>query len=252
MSGVLVAKQVEIVPQAELSAIITLDEASRAAARQLMEAEQAGNEITKALILARAMKRLKELLSDRIMGDIMELKGSAAGFKTDEIGRKGGAYTLAETRSVIILALIRGLRVTGNEINIIASNLYVTKEGFERLLRDHPGLSNLKIQIGVPQTAGEGALVPCRAEWCLDGVPDSIACEKDESTDWRIPIRVNSFMGVDAIIGKAKSKLLRRIYERVTGSELLSEADAEIETGEAPVGDTETKCEQQETANGGN
>ncbi len=128
---------------------------------------------------------------------------------------------------MIVQALLRGLQPVGNQINVIAGNLYVTKEGYERLLREFPGLSRLSIEIGVPATIGEGALVPCRASWSLDGQQDLLVCEKGTDADYRIPIRVNKSMGVDAIIGKAKSKLYRRIYERLTGSVILSEADTD-------------------------
>ena len=119
--------------------------------------------------------------------------------------------------------------MTGNEINIIAYNLYVTKEGFGRLLRELPGFTNLQIQIGVyaMNATGDGAMVPCSAAWRYNGTPQVMHCEKDASTDWRIVVRVNKGMGPDAIIGKAESKLLRRIYARITGSELLSESDAD-------------------------
>lgn len=212
-----------IVPESDLQTMLALDRTSQACSRQLVDAGK--NEAVKALIVARSVKQFKSLLSDAVMKDIMELQNSPLGFKTDKA--KDGGYPLAVVRDCVVQAFMRGLRVTGNEINIIAGNLYVTKEGFERLLTELPGLTGLKIQIGVPQNMEGGALVPARAEWHYHGVHDAITWEKEESSDYRLPIRVNSAMGVDAVLGKAKSKVLRNIYARVAGSKLPVEADAD-------------------------
>jgi hypothetical protein len=210
-----------IVPESDMAAMIALDKTSQACSKQLLAA--AGNEAVKALIVARAVKQFKGLLSDTVMADIMELQNSPLGFKTDKA--RDGGYPVAVVRDCVVQAFMRGLRVTGNEINIIAGNLYVTKEGFERLLSELPGLTNLKIQIGVPSTSEGGALVPARAEWLMDGIKDSITWEREDTADYRIPIRVNSAMGIDAIVGKAKSKVLRNIYARISGTRLLADGD---------------------------
>jgi hypothetical protein len=212
-----------IVPESDLKTMLALDKTSQACARQLVEA--GANDAVKALVIARSIKQFRGLLSDAVMADIMELQNSPLGFKTDK--PKDGCYSMHVVRDCVIQAFMRGLRVTGNEINIIAGNLYVTKEGFDRLISEMPKLTNLKIQIGVPQTSEGGALVPARAEWLFDGMYDSITWEKEETADYRLPVRVNSSMGIDAIKGKAKSKVLREVYARITGSRLLVEDDEE-------------------------
>lgn len=235
-----------LVPQSDMDQILELDRTAKAANTQLIEAGRAGNEMAKGLIMARAMKQLRGLLNQAVMSDVMELMNTPLGFKTDrdpsrrvKVGDKWEEqkpYQLEVVRDVMIQALIRGLRPTGNEINIIAGNLYVTKEGFERLLREFPSLAKLSIEIGVPAMVGDGALVPCRASWELSGVSDMLVCEKSGDADYRIPVRVNAAMGCDAIQGKAKSKLYRRIYERLTGTAIASEeeaADGDIVEGTA-------------------
>jgi hypothetical protein len=222
-------KQDVIVPESDLQAMLAIDATSKACASQLIA--YASNEAAKALIVAKSIKQFKKLLTDAVMSDIMELQGSPLGFKTDKA--KDGGYAITIVRDCVVQAFMRGLRVTGNEFNIIANGLYVTKEGFERLLAEMPGLANLKIQIGVPQNLEGGALVPAKADWLMNGVADSITWEKTESADYRIPIRVNSAMGVDAILGKARSKVLRNIYARISGTKLAVEAEAdEVEEAE--------------------
>lgn len=218
-------KQDVIVPESDLQAMLAIDATSKACASQLIA--YASNEAAKALIVAKSIKQFRNLLTDAVMSDIMELQGSPLGFKTDK------RYEVNVVRDCVVQAFMRGLRVTGNEMNIIAGNLYVTKEGFERLLAEMPGLTNLRVQVGVPQNLEGGALVPAKADWLMNGIPDSITWEKSETADYRIPIRVNSAMGVDAILGKARSKVLRNIYARISGTKLAVEAEAdEVEEGE--------------------
>jgi hypothetical protein len=213
--------ELAIVPQSELQQMIKLDSTSKACSRQLLEAGT--NEAVKALITARAIGQLRSLLTDKVIADIMQLQNSILGFRTD---RENG-YGKEEVRDCVTVALMRGLRITGNEWNIIAGNVYITKEGFERLLLELPGFANLKIQLSVPKTLGDGALVACKAEWTFRGSVDSMAWEETPTGDYRIAIRVNRGMGVDAILGKARSKALRQIHARVTGSRFESIGDAD-------------------------
>ena len=214
-----------LVPQADLNEMLKLDETSRAANRQLVEAEVARNDMAKGLIMARSLKVLRQLLTPALMADVMELQGNKLGFRTDKDSE--GGYSQEVVRDVLVQAMLRGVRPVHNEINIIAGQLYITKEGFERMLKEFPGLTNLQIEIGVPLTGDNGALVPCRASWKLNGSSDLLVCEKGQDADYRIPVKMNKGMGTDAIQGKAKSKLFRRIYERLTGTAL-----DEVESGE--------------------
>lgn len=209
----------ELISPQQMQGITKLDETSRSIAVSIRTAESEGNEMTKGLIMARGMKMLREMLTPAVMADVMELQGLHIGFRTDR--DKNGGYKSDEIRDVLIQALIRGLYPTGNEFNIIAGNLYVTKEGFSRLLSELPGLTELQTNVGVPQkTSDDGALVPCRASWRMHGKSQELVCEKLEYADYRIPVRVNAAMNIDAVIGKAESKLLRRVYKQVTGSEV--------------------------------
>jgi hypothetical protein len=207
--------------------IIKLDETCKSTALQIQEAHDAGNEMAKALILSRGTIAIRSLLTKEIMADVMQLQGSALGFKTDK--DKEGGYSVEVVRDVLVHALVKRFRVTGNEFNIIAGSFYPTREGFERLLREFPGLTNLEISIGVPTMAGDGALVAAEAVWKYRGTPQGIQCNKDETIDTRLAIRVNKGMGIDAIIGKAKSKLFRKIFERLTGSQFSPDGDEAVD-----------------------
>ena len=212
-----------VVPQSDMDQMIALDKLCRNSSAQLMECGM--NEAAKALVLARSIGEFQRLLNDHVMQDIMQLQNSVLGFRTD---KSESGYPRNVVRDVVTQAFLQGLRVTGNEINIIAGNLYVTVNGFERLLRELPGFSNLKERVGVPINVGEtGAMVPASATWSFYGVPDRLdfALGSAKEDDFRIPIRVNKGMGIDAIKGKARSKLLRAVYRQVTGSSLSVDDD---------------------------
>lgn len=177
------------------------------------------------VMMARGMTQMRQLLTAELMEQVfMPLQGTALGFLHDRTTAKEGPkeYPLATVRDCIIEGMLRGFRPVANEINIISGRFYGTKAGFERIIREFPGMSRLEIEPGVPHLIGDqGALVPFSARWVLNGEPMEMHChyERDgeKVTDTRIPVRVNRLMGSDAIIGKAERKLYARIYKRITG-----------------------------------
>lgn len=189
----------------------------------LVEATTGAPSIRKSLILQHGINALRRTLNDKLMADIESLAGTKLGFKTDK------KYSRQEIREAVIEALCRGAFWVGNEFNIIAGSCYLTKEYFERKLRELDGLTELRIVEGVPHMLGDkGALVEMHATWKWQGQPDEMHCVKDGNSDTRIVVKVNSGMGADAILGKAKRKLYARIWNRVTGSHWI-EAEAEPE-----------------------
>lgn len=170
------------------------------------------NRFQLALLTAQAMSEISNALTPELMQPMLSLQGSKIGFRTDK------QYNADTIRTALIEAIMIGVYPVNNEFNVIAGNCYVTKEGLTRLLRQYPGLTSLRINLGVPKMLSGGAIVECSAEWKIKGQPDSIECE--------IPIKVNNAMGADAILGKAERKLKARIYAQITGSEI---GDGEVE-----------------------
>jgi len=178
------------------------------------------------------MGDLRAMLNPDIMAPVMEFMNTDLGFRTDRDpkitprDREGNPvrpYVVEVVRDVVIEAKLRGFHIAGNEFNIISGRFYAAKNGFRRKLTDgktFPGLANFKDHYEVPRTVGDkGAIVKCRAEWTLHGAKDSLECE--------VPVKVNSFMGADAILGKAERKLLKRVVDRLSG----------VNTPEGEVGD---------------
>jgi hypothetical protein len=171
--------------------------------------------IRKGFRMAEGVGRMKKLIDQEVMRSIMPLQNTSLGFRTD----KPDGYDERIVRDCFIEASLRGLHPVGNEWNIISGRCYVTKEGFTRLLRELPGLTDLRLSFGVPKGAGDrGATVPAKATWKYHGKADSLERE--------IPIRVNGGMGADAILGKAERKLRAAVYSQITGT-TMSDGEAD-------------------------
>lgn len=172
----------------------------------------------KAYLIAEATTRLKELLSPEYMKPIMALQGNVLGFKTDK--DNNGGYPESVVKNCLIEAVLMGLQPYGNQFNIIAGNTYPTKQGLGYLLGNFPSLS-YEIIPELPRINKENtsAAIVMNISWSV-GNSD----RKERSIE--IPIKVNKFMGTDAIIGKATRKARAWLYGTITGSE-ISDGDVQ-------------------------
>lgn len=198
-----------------MSGLIKIDEKSANAIQQVINECQVTDlavktQVAQALMMAQGISRLRELITTESMVPIMSLQGSSLGFRTDK--DKQGGYPVAIVKDVFIEASLRGLRMTGNEVNIIADRCYVTKEGFTRLVYHYPGMTDIVLEPGVPKNDQNGAVVPYRASWKLNGI--------DGNLTRHIPCKGTAkYSSVDQYIGKATRKMLCSIYGIITGSQ---------------------------------
>lgn len=177
----------------------------------------------KAYLIANAAGELKRMLTPEYMRPIMDLQGNRLGFKTDKDlaqgGGKGPGYPEDTVKNCLIEAVLTGVQPFGNQFNIIAGNCYITKEGFGYLLSHYKGLY-YEITPELPRINADksSAAIVMNVEWTLNGVQKSKKIE--------IPVKMNSFMGTDAVIGKATRKARAWLYNTITGSEV---ADGDIQ-----------------------
>lgn len=209
------AETTELIPMGNTTDLDILDQASQEAALKLHSARTA---LSRGHALAMCVKTLRTLLTPEILADFTELQNSKLGFLTD---RKEG-YDAVDLRDIIIDGLIRGLSPVGNQFNVIAGNIYVTKEGFTHLLGMLRPLTELDIRVGNPTRAKDNqqvAFMECVARWKWYGEPDQLEFKTTDNGDFRIMVKVNSGMGADALLGKGRSKVLRKVYEHIMGSQ---------------------------------
>jgi len=227
----------------------------------------------KSLLMATGMRKLRAALTPEVMADIMPLMNTPLGFNTDKDPSRPTwskqknkmvtpqPYSEDAVKTCVIQALMRGLYLVGNEFNIISGSQYTTREGFERITRELPGVSNIVIRIGaIDQGTGDTCRVSFSATWTLDGAPQSIVGTKDDKDaagnplDSRVPVRINAGMGADAVIGKAHRKVWALIYQNITGQNLddhdsTAEADPNVVDAKATTVVTEpTETERDDSA----
>lgn len=211
------------VPNDVRSALV---ETTRTAAAAFSAASQDGANVDAALAVCDAMADLRAHFDrPEIRTRIQSLQDTPIGFRTDSdpkvFNKKKQAYQTAYewpvVRDCAIEAVLRGLQLVGNQFNIISARTYVTREGFEFLIRKAPGISEFTPTFGVPANRTGGVIVPCSAAWKQHGV--SRTCTAD------IPVKSDEYAGADQHIGKAVRKFLKRCYEMMTG-QVLAEGDA--------------------------
>lgn len=177
----------------------------------------------RAFVVASVAKEIKEMLTPQYMAPIMSLQGSKIGFRTDKDA--SGGYKEDVVKSCLIEAVITGVQPIGNHFNIIAGNCYITKEGFKYLLDNKiPGL-RWEIICELPRIKEGSAAVVANITWTING--------KESSRQIDFPIKVNSAMGADAVIGKATRKARAWLYNTVSGRQEIPDGD--IQDVEAKV-----------------
>ena len=191
--------------------------------------------------LGAAMADLREALDPKIMASIMKLQNTKLGFRTDlERG-----YPEPVVRDAVIEATVWGLQCVGNQFNIISGGFYATKEGYTYLLRNMPGLEDMRF-IYHPAVISESSTSGTRK----DGTPyQKIEREGKTVVDvsWvyhgvrgmerlEFCIRVNAGMSQDAIMGKAERKAKKWLFERLTDRYMPDgEVDANYSDGAIDV-----------------
>lgn len=181
-----------------------IDETRKAFNLQLLGVQ---NRFQGAIQMAQGITQLKTLLKPYV-SDLRPLMGSPLGFLTDMDSR--GGYDDETILNCVTEGLLRGVLPINNEMNIIARRLYITKNGYRKLLMEYEGFSNLKLRPSVPVMKTNGCVVVYTATWLLHGQPQSLERE--------IPVRINTGQGADVVLGKAERKMLAAIYAQITGS----------------------------------
>jgi hypothetical protein len=227
-----------------MSALIELNVVSKITAlrttatqcrQEIAAANKSGDEFTKMFVVSAARQKLLDLLSDDLIDFLKGLQGSPLGFRTDKDDK--GGYDKHVIRTVAAQALISGLRMTDNEVNIIGGNLYAAKEGCRRLVKETAGLTDLDFIPGIPEVVyGEPikkhgkngeytvqrcvAYVPAIVKYRLNGKQ----FEERYEGDYRVVVKIDGG-GEDMAIGKAERKVYKRLAEKLSGIKLGDDDD---------------------------
>lgn len=200
-------------------------------------------DFTHALVMANAIQVMKDALTPEIMQPIMSLAGSKLGFRTDKDkpskGQMPQPYNLEIVKDCLIDAMLIGITPVGNQFNIIAGNMYVTKEGFTYLLKK---VNGLKYSIIYPSVTfsndKQTALVLCTIKY-------KVGEEKEITQTLEFTVKAGNYATTDSCIGKAERKAKCWLYNHVSGTDLTDGDAQDIDYEEV----NPTKATKQQQAN---
>ena len=216
--------------------------------------------IQESLILAKGVDLLRNEFkkSVAIKATVLAMANTNLGFMTDRsqkailksMGNKKSLqpYTYDEITECVIEGLLKGFRITNNEMNIISGNFYPAKNGKFRHIIEFPGLSNfqffnhlptyeIRTQIGYNNVIEkiQYATVECYGYYLLNNEKYTVGNVNNNEGDKIVfTIRVNKGMMEDAVIGKAFSKFFTRVLYSLTGKLLPESTDVTIPMLEEP------------------
>src|SRR5215831_7801874 len=195
-------------------------------------------QLRRSMLLAHAISRLQAAL-EPLKERILMLQNSPLGFLTDrdpsrpgKTGQSVQPYGWDIIRRCVVQALLGGFNLTGNEWNVIAGKFYGAKNGWERKLREVPGLTDLDVRPGIPTQHNGLTCVRVGASWRMEGRRQELI-GADGQLGRVFAIITAGPSTPDTTVGKALAKAYRAIYQRVTGTR-TTEADAEPEPADAP------------------
>lgn len=177
----------------------------------------------KPIVMAMAIKDLREALTPEAMSAVKELAGTSLGFMTDKQGDK--QYDVATIRECVVEAMIRGVGVVGNQFNIIAGRFYMARNGWEAKLRK-AGCTQIVPTVGKPEDTREGkandrgfakftATFGAQATCIKGGQRYSVSACLSDGIDGRIEA---SAFGKDmsdclpGMKGKVEARILKKLY----------------------------------------
>lgn len=173
----------------------------------------------KALKLSEGISQLRTLLDKNYMSSIMGLQGSKIGFRTDKDKESG--YSEDVVKDCLIEAVLIGLQPAGNHFNIIAGNMYPTKEGFGYLL-EQDGV-NYTLRFGPTKIDAPNKVARLDVEieyFDKDAVQQKTILPV--STKW------NTYATDDAIQGKATRKARAWLYNKLHGTQISDSDISEV------------------------
>jgi len=164
---------------------------------------------------ASAIELIEQSFSDEYFQKIKKsCCGKKIGFQTDK-DKEAVPYSDETIKKCIIEACITGVQIVGNQFNILAGNMYVTKEGFTYLLSKRGIKYDIRYEL--PQiTEGTTANVKCTLKF--NGRTEVVT----------LPVYVNKSMKSDAVLGKAERKAKKWLWAEVSGND-VGDGDTTVE-----------------------
>lgn len=213
-----------------------------------------GNPVAVQVAKAKGLVTLREAFTDAAMPAVMQLAGTSVGFRTDkDIDGGGTEYSPLVVRDAVLAALMDGVELMGNKLNIIAKRYYCTTEGFDHKLASLPQLSDIDIQVGNPEDidiqetpSNNGnytvftvyGFVPVVINCRIHGEPYRQVSVQLKEIDGRFLVSASGkdkLKTVDSLKSKAEKRAKERLYDYALSATQPPEQPALQKVDSAPV-----------------
>lgn len=184
-----------------------------------VQVAQAGGKLFEAMIVAKGIAIMQQVISEEMLELLMQLQGREFGFKVDR------TYTRDVVKDAACYAFLDGLQPFGNEWNIIGGKYMAVLNGWRRKVNDLK-LENLKIDLGEPKPWGQfGLRVDCSATWQRNGQVETIRQQ--------FSLKKDGGFSIDNADGRLHRKMYKAIYLKICGNSFAGLDSDEIEAGAA-------------------
>lgn len=190
-----------------------------------------------AFMSAYVLRSLENVFTDEIMTEVfMPLMNKRIGFLTDRNGKTNNRgqtkplYTKEVVRTSIVDAICFGLEPRNNQFNIIAGNMYPTKEGYSHLLRKLGAKHVLTVGQDLSAVDSNFAQMQVIIGYEYKGEKSKLTITTN--------VKKDSYSSYDQLKGKAEKRGKKALYEFLTGIDL---GDNDGDYQEAQVVDEKTK-----------
>lgn len=179
----------------------------------------------KSIAYGHYLTEIKNQIVGKPLEIIKSLMNTGIGFKTDRPNSKDNTvYPDEIIKNCVVQAIMHGLRIHGNEFNILGGNFYATKEGLDRIVHNNPLLEEkVKEKIKAFIQSDKTGIWAFTFEY-------SYKLKGEQKTTEEVTVYVKGKMGnydipFDAVMGKAKRKLYKTVYNEMTQGFKLEDAD---------------------------
>jgi hypothetical protein len=194
--------------------------------RRFADELAAADESEGMIVTAMALNEMRPAMTPGVMAVVRSMENTPLGFRTD----KPDGYPDHILKDCVIQAGLDKLSLAGNQFNVIAGQYYITKEGWDALLRklgatgavpyaslpDAEDITEAQAGNSKKYAARMGGFAVCQ----FDGQTRRVELKKSDGFDTR---RLVSAYGRDlaeamnGIVGKTEATLLKKLYYSLCG-----------------------------------
>ena len=187
--------------------------------KYLYEKLNVQGELQKAVLIAQGLKKMDSIVTAEVMAPLMSLMGTTMGFVTDkDLEPADKRYGVEIVKKVLIEGMLNGVFPYNNQLNIIASKLYITKNGYTAKIAKLEVVTDFVWRHKlIGDTKLPHHLVSFEATWKQGGI--------EKSLNGEIPIKKYSSDSPDAVMGKGERKLKYRCYCAMTETQMSDEEE---------------------------